>query len=88
MRLLYKGSFHRNLIQVLGFERAEADKIAIQAAPKYRSIIQKLPEFEKVDQFKMNLVNCAFFISFVHFMEPKPTVEKLTEYYSKSMMTK
>ena len=88
MWLLYKKSFRDNLIRVLGMSTAEADGITTKAKSEYKRIISKLPEFEKGDRFKMNLVNCAVLISFVLFMEPKPTVEKLTEYYSKSMMTK
>lgn len=88
MWLLYRNSFRDNLIRVLGMSTAEADGITTKAKSEYKRMISKLPEFEKGDRFKMNLVNCAVFISFVLFMEPKPTVEGLTEYYSKSMMTK
>ena len=88
MWLLYRKSFRDNLIHVLDLNEAEAERIMKQARHKYKRIIAKLPEFEKGDRFKMNLVNCAVFISFVLFMEPKPAVEQLTEYYSKSMMTK
>jgi len=88
MWLLYKNSFKKNMVSVLGFDEETAKTISEKALPKYREIIAKLPEFEKADRFKMNAVNCAVFISFLTFMEPKPTVEKLTKYYSKSMMTK
>lgn len=88
MRLLFKESFRKNLIDVLGMSKTEADRIAKQAKQEYKRIIAKLPEFEKGDMFKMNLVNCALFISFIHSMEPKPSLEKLTEYYSTSMMIK
>ena len=88
MWLLYKNSFQKNMVSVLGFDEKTAKAITEKALPKYRKIIAKLPEFEKADRFKMNTVNCAVFIAFLTFMEPKPTVEKLTEYYAKSMMTK
>lgn len=88
MWLLYRKSFRDNLICVLDLNAEEADRTTKKAKYEYKRIIAKLPEFEKGDRFKMNLVNCAVFISLVLFMEPKPTVEKLTEYYSKSMMTK
>ena len=87
MWLLYKNSFQKNMVSVLGFNKVTAKKITKKALPKYREIIEKLPEFEKADRFKMNAVNCALFIAFLSNMNPKPSVEKLTEYYSKSMMT-
>ncbi len=87
MWLLYKNSFKNNMISVLGFDKGTAKEITQKAAPKYREIIEKLPEFEKADRFKMNAVNCALLIAFLLNMEEKPSVEKLTEYYSKSMMT-
>jgi len=88
MKLLYRESFRRNLVNVLGISEKETNRIAKKADKEYKNIIHKLPEFEKGDIFKMNLVNCAFFISFLQFVEQKPTIEKLTEYYSKSMMIK
>lgn len=87
MWLLYKNSFQKNMVSVLGFNEVTAKEITKKALPKYREIIEKLPEFEKADRFKMNAVNCALFIAFLSNMNPKPSVEKLTEYYSKSMMT-
>lgn len=59
-----------------------------KAKPKYREIISELPEFEKGDRFKMNLVNCAMLGAFILSMPEHPDVERLTEYYAKSMMTK
>ncbi len=88
MWLLYRNSFKKNMVNVLGFSKKEAEDITKKAKPLYRHIITKLPEFEKADRFKMNEVNCAVFIAFVKNMVNKPTVEKLTEYYSNSMMTK
>lgn len=59
-----------------------------KAKPKYREIIADLPEFEKADRFKMNIVNCAMLGAFILSMPERPDVERLTEYYAKSMMTK
>ncbi len=87
MWLLYKNSFEKNLVAVLGFDAQTAKEITKKAAPKYKEIIEKLPEFEKEDRFKMNAVGCAVLIAFLLNMEEKPSVEKLTEYYSKTMMT-
>ena len=36
----------------------------------------------------MNLVNCAMLGAFILSMPEHPDVERLTEYYAKSMMTK
>lgn len=59
MWLLFKGSFRRNMVSVLGFSESAATEITKKAKPKYKDIIAKLPEFEKADRFKMNIVNCA-----------------------------
>ena len=55
---------------------------------KYREIIGRLPEFEKGDRFKLNIVNCALFSAFLLSMEKRPDPDRLTEYYAKSMMTR
>lgn len=86
MWALYKKSFQNHLVSVLGFDKAEAAQIAADAKPKYKEIIAKLPEFEKEDRFKMNIVNCALFASFLLSMQEKPAVEKLTDFYAKAMM--
>ena len=54
---------------------------------KYKEIIRFLPQFEKGDRFKMNIVNCAMLCSFVLSMPERPTVGALTDYYAKAMMT-
>jgi hypothetical protein len=87
MWLLFKGSFQRNMTSVLCFEKQTAAEITARAKRKYKEIIAMLPEFEKGDRFKMNLVNCVFFSSFCLNMEKRPSLMQLTEYYSKSMMT-
>ena len=86
MWALYKRSFRNHLVSVLGFSKAEAAQIAADVKPKYKEIIAKLPEFEKEDRFKMNIVNCALFASFLLSMQEKPAVEKLTDFYAKAMM--
>ena len=62
---------------------AETEKKALQ---KYKEIIAGLPEFEKADRFKMNIVNCAMLASFYLNMEKSPDVDQMTEYYTKAMM--
>ena len=87
MWLLFKSSFRSHLVSVLGFSANEAARTTAAAKVKYREIIEKLPEFEKADRFKMNIVNCAMLSAFLLSMEKKPTVEEMTEYYTQSMMT-
>lgn len=86
MWLLYKGSFRKHLVSDLGLTETEAKAVASAAKPKYKEIISKLPEFEKADRFKMNIVNCAMLSAFLLAMKEKPTVEKLTVFYANAMM--
>ena len=87
MWALFAGSFQKHLTNVLGYDEATAKEITKAAKPKYRRIIADVPEFEKADRFKMNLVNCAMLSAFVLAMPKRPEVAPLTEYYAKSMMT-
>ena len=88
MWTMFAGSFQRQLTVVLGYDTDTAKAIMKEAKPKYRQIIRRLPEFEKADRFKMNLVNCAMIGAFLLSMPERPDMEGLTEYYAKSMMTK
>lgn len=88
MWFLFKNSFEDNLVTVLGFDNETAKAVSLKAKPKYKEIISKLPEFEKDDRFKMNIVNCAMVVAFFLQMDEKPSVELLTDYYAKAMMTK
>ena len=88
MWLLFKNSFEDKLVTVLGFDNETAKAVSLKAKPKYKEIISKLPEFEKDDRFKMNIVNCAMVVAFFLQMEETPSVELLTDYYAKAMMTK
>ena len=81
-------SFQKQLTVVFGYDVDTAKAITKKAKPKYREIISELPEFEKGDRFKMNIVNCAMIGAFILSMPEHPDVERLTEYYAKSMMTK
>ena len=87
MWLLFAGSFRRHLSSVFNYDKETAKTVSAKAKPKYREIIAKLPEFEKADRFKMNIVNCAMLSAFVLSMKERPSVEKLTDYYAKAMMT-
>ena len=88
MWTMFAGSFQKQLTVVFGYDVDTAKTITKKAKPKYREIISELPEFEKGDRFKMNIVNCAMIGAFVLSMPERPDVEWLTEYYAKSMMTK
>ena len=88
MWVLFAGSFQKQLTAVLGYDAAAARAITKKAKPKYKEIIAKLPEFEKADRFKMNLVNCAMLGAFILSMPQRPEVDRLTDYYAKAMMTK
>jgi len=87
MWILFKKSFEDNLTAVLGLDKEAAKKVTAGAKIKYKEIIGGLPEFEKADRFKMNIVNCALLAAFMLNMPYKPQVEKVTDYYSKAMMT-
>ncbi len=65
MWVLFAGSFQKQLTEVLGYDTDTAKAITKKAKPKYREIISELPEFEKSDRFKMNLVNCAMIGAFI-----------------------
>ena len=88
MWALFAPSFRKQLTAVLGYDTDTAKAITKKAKPKYKAIIADLPEFEKADRFKMNIVNCAMLGAFILSMPERPDVERLTEYYAKSMMTK
>lgn len=87
MWVLFGKSFERNLVTGLGLDSDTAKRTAAKAKPRYKEIIAKLPEFEKADRFKMNIVNCALLSAFVLSMQKRPDVERLTAYYASSMMT-
>ena len=86
MWMLLRNSFRKNLTAVAGFDREKADEITRKARKDYRRIIRGLPEFEKGDRFKMNIVNCAVFSAFCLHIRPRPSVEQMTEFYNRSMM--
>lgn len=88
MWALFAGSFQKQLTATFGYDAQTAKAITKHVKPKYQEIIRELPEFEKADRFKMNVVNTAMLGAFVLSMPERPDVEKLTEYYADAMMTK
>ena len=87
MWLLFSGSFRKHLGSVLKYDARASGEITSKAKVKYREIIASVPEFERGDRFKMNLVNCAMLSAFLLSMPARPTVEQATDYYRESMMT-
>lgn len=87
MWLIFSDSFRKQLTSVLGYDTNTAKTITAKAKTKYKEIITGLPEFEKADRFKMNIVNCAMLSAFLLNLPERPDVGKATEYYRESMMT-
>lgn len=87
MWLLFVTSFKRNMTDVLDISAKDASLITRKAKREYKRIIAKLPEFERSDRFKMNIVNCAMLAAFYLNMQEKPSLDNMTEYYRRSMMT-
>jgi len=87
MWTLFVKSFRVHLTSVYGYDPETARLITSKAKQKYKEIIGHLPEFEKADRFKMNIVNCALLSAFLLNLPERPTLEKTTEYYRASMMT-
>ncbi|MCR5093474.1 MAG: L-2-amino-thiazoline-4-carboxylic acid hydrolase [Lachnospiraceae bacterium] len=85
MWLLYRKSFQKALVMCFGKSHNEARQIMTHAKPRYREIIGRLPEFEKADRFKPNIVNCAILTSVFLSMDRRPTVEEATRYYELAM---
>ena len=88
MWALFSGSFRRQLTAVFGYDENTAAGITKKAHPGYKELITGLPEFEKADRFKMNIVNCAMLCAFILSMPQRPDVARLTDYYAKAMMTR
>ncbi len=87
MWAMFVKSFQRQLTAVLGYDTDTTREITRKAKPKYREILAKLPEFEKGDRFRMNIVGCAMLCAFILSMPRRPEVGELTDYYAKAMMT-
>ena len=88
MWMLFSHSFRKQLTGVFGYDADDARSVTKKAKPRYNKIIRSLPEFEKKDHFKMNLVNCAMVGAFILSMSERPDENRLTDYYEKAMMTR
>ena len=87
MWLLFAGSFRKQLTETLGYDAIRAREIISKAKRRYKRIIRGLPEFEKGDRFKMNIVSCAMLGAFLLEMPVKPTVDQAADYYREAMST-
>lgn len=87
MWTLFAGSFRKQLTAVFGYDAPAAKEVTKNAKPRYQKIVAGLPEFERADRFKMNIVNCAMLCAFVLSMPERPDVQRLTKYYADAMMT-
>ena len=86
MWMIFSSSFKKQLNEILGISKKEAEAISSKARNDYHEIIDKLPEFEKEDRFKMNIVNAAMLTSYLKNMNQDYSLEKITDYYRESMM--
>ena len=87
MWLLFQKSFQKQLTEKISLSPQQAMQVKQRANGKYKEIIARMPEFEKDDQFRMNLVNSAMIGAFILCMPQRPEVSVLTEYYRDAMMT-
>ena len=87
MWALFQRSFTARLTDVLGLDRQSAAGVSKRAKARYREIIKSLPDFEKRDRFRMNIVSCAMLCAFLLNVPRRPDVERATEYYRAAMMT-
>ena len=88
MWLMFASSFKKQMSLVFGYDKRTTRSIMHKARKNYKEIICEIPEFEKNDRFKMNIVNAAMFGAIILNMPERPGVETLTKYYADSMMTK
>ena len=87
MWMLFEKSFQQQLVTVFNMDEVTAKEVVAKAKPQYKQIIAKLPEFEKTDRFKMNIVSCGMLGAFILSMPERPDLQTLTKYYAKAMMT-
>ena len=87
MWMLFSSSFRKRLTTALGYDLNAAKRITAKAKLRYREIIASLPEFEKGDRFKMNIVSCAMLAAFLLNMPARPSVDQATVFYRDAMST-
>lgn len=87
MWALFARSFRQNLTTVFGMDAPTAKAVTKAAKRKYREILADLPVFERGDRFLVNAVGCAMLAAFILSMPTRPTVDALTDFYARAMMT-
>ena len=88
MWVLFAGSFQKQLTAVLGYDAATAKPSRKRQSRNTGRSSAGCRSLKKADRFKMNIVNCAMLGAFILSMPQRPEVDRLTDYYAKSMMTK
>lgn len=86
--VLFKNSYKKQLSIVFNYNKSTAKKITNNSKIKYKEIINKLPEFEKEDNYILNIIGCALLIAFILSMPERPDLDRLTTYYANAQMTK
>lgn len=86
MWALFENSFEDELTGTMGLNKVEAAMITAREKKDYRRIIKEIPEFEKGDRFKVNIISCAMLCSFILNLKERPSVELMSKYYEKAMM--
>ena len=87
MWTLFAPSFRNQLTAVFGYDTDTAKPSRKSKAEIQGDHLRGCPNLKKGDRFKMNLVNCAMIGAFILSMPERPKVDRLTDYYAKSMMT-
>lgn len=83
---MFEKSYRKQL--KLELHEPKAGSVMKKASKSYKTIIEKLPEFDKDDRFLLNILSCAMLSSVLLSVTNHYTVEEITSYYSKSMSTK
>lgn len=86
MWAVFRKSFEQNLV-VFGIDKSVGQTVMKKAKGEYKSIIGKIPEFEKGDRFKTNLVNASILAAVLLSLPERPDVKSVEVYYRKSIMT-
>lgn len=84
---LFNKSFKENLIIYFDYDKKSVNRLSKKAKIRYKEILSAIPEFEKKDQFIINIVGCAMLCSFVLEMDKNVDVDRLTQFYESAMMT-
>ena len=79
---------YRNNLDIFNIDEKEGKVVTKSSKKMYKDIIKKIPDFEKKDRFKMNIVSCAMFIAFLLNIKNKPSLDDVIKWYNQSMNTR